>query len=1062
MLLLLAATVLLPSVAQAQSVRASVQGIQRQGYQRVLFNWPEPVSISPSLSGNTLTIGFSKPVDLSVFPLLQGLRGNVVNASMASNGRFIRIQLKQPVTLRPFNSGTSSGVDLLPASASNAATSTQAASPPPSRSRIQLNNRSLTTEPQAIDARTPPTRPTNTPTANSRVTVNQPSHPSLQRALPRFKPAAPPAPPAKDHSLPSQSASSSTPAATPTSPSASSTTSPSPTPAPRSGTSVMDVQSESLPPPSSKTATISGPPLTPTYNREGTTQTLGFNWPQPVGSAVYTAHGRSWLVFAGKAQVQTQRLNTSLSQGLANLVQRPSEDYTVLTLENPKNIPPSVRLEGSRWLVSFQPDTAPLIRPIALTITEGGQRLIPIKKFDDPITHPDPRTGNRLAFVPTSLPGFGVTQPRTFPDANLPTTQQGVVLELLMDDVDLQPRPNGIQIYSPYSLHLSEEARQTKNLLQNDFLETGTFFPANRWRSKLETEDTPPPTKDADPKAKAPPKPNPFVKTEERLLKAMTKAKPEDIAAYRLQLAKLYMAEDLYPEALAMLGWLKKSEPIITRQHQLDALMGMAHFMRGDYGKALSAFNSPDLVKTPELSYWQMLTRIAMGNWNAQVNLSSRNADLLNNYPPKMQQRIAFLLADAFIEQNNVSRALSMLQRLDANGTTEGAEKRMQLYFGRMAEKSGQIGKAIAYWQSLTEQFEDAYARAHALFYSAQAQYLRKMTPPEDVAQMLEKVRTIWRNNDIEKETLRILGQIYIDNGQYADGLRTWKDLIATYGQTETGQKISQRMHDTFERLFNQGEADQLEPLEALALYYEFSYLTPTDHKGDEMIQKLADRLTAFDLLDRAAAMLKHQVQYRLAGDERDRVSTRLTLLHVLNRKYKEALQTLNATDHTSMSPELMRQRNQLRALAHARLGEYTQALAALEGDDSVEGQQVRLEILWRMEDWPRTAGYLESLLPQEVPETRPLPEAQAQNILRLAIAQQFANNPEGLYTTRERYERAMRQSPYARHFNFLTAPDVTPTYTNMQEIGDVLKGFGDYVDTLKQSLQKTGLSGSA
>jgi hypothetical protein len=59
-----------------------------------------------------------------------------------------------------------------------------------------------------------------------------------------------------------------------------------------------------------------------------------------------------------------------------------------------------------------------------------------------------------------------------------------------------------------------------------------------------------------------------------------------------------------------------------------------------------------------------------------------------------------------------------------------------------------------------------------------------------------------------------------------------------------------------FEDLFLSGKADALPAIEALALYYDFSKLTPIGRRGDELIRRLSERLVAVDLLDQASELL--------------------------------------------------------------------------------------------------------------------------------------------------------------------------------------------------------------
>ena len=84
--------------------------------------------------------------------------------------------------------------------------------------------------------------------------------------------------------------------------------------------------------------------------------------------------------------------------------------------------------------------------------------------------------------------------------------------------------------------------------------------------------------------------------------------------------------------------------------------------------------------------------------------------------------------------------------------------------------------------------------------------------------------------------------------------------------------------------------ADEVSPVNALALYFDFRELTPVGDEGDTMIRQLADRLVEVDLLGRAAQLIQHQVTFRLKGDEKARVGTKLAAIYILDRQYDKAM----------------------------------------------------------------------------------------------------------------------------------------------------------------------------
>src|SRR5918912_2177414 len=99
-----------------------------------------------------------------------------------------------------------------------------------------------------------------------------------------------------------------------------------------------------------------------------------------------------------------------------------------------------------------------------------------------------------------------------------------------------------------------------------------------------------------------------------------------------------------------------------------------------------------------------------------------------------------------------------------------------------------------------------------------------------------------------------------------------------------------------FTELYLGAKGDDLKPVDALAMFYEFRELTPIGRRGDELIRRLADRLASVDLLDQAAELLQYQVDHRLEGAARAQVAARLAIIYLANRKPDMAITALRAS----------------------------------------------------------------------------------------------------------------------------------------------------------------------
>ena len=142
-----------------------------------------------------------------------------------------------------------------------------------------------------------------------------------------------------------------------------------------------------------------------------------------------------------------------------------------------------------------------------------------------------------------------------------------------------------------------------------------------------------------------------------------------------------------------------------------------------------------------------------------------------------------------------------------------------------------------------------------------------KITPVQ-AANTFDGLRYRWRGDSTELETIRALGQLYLGQGRYREALEALRSAGAKLPDLP-GSALWQPQSDlaaAFRALFLDGNADGLEPIQALGLFYDFKELTPVGAEGDQMVRNLSRRLVDVDLLDQAAELLKYQADSRLDG----------------------------------------------------------------------------------------------------------------------------------------------------------------------------------------------------
>ncbi|MDB5409273.1 MAG: Conserved exported protein of unknown function, partial [Rhodospirillales bacterium] len=195
--------------------------------------------------------------------------------------------------------------------------------------------------------------------------------------------------------------------------------------------------------------------------------------------------------------------------------------------------------------------------------------------------------------------------------------------------------------------------------------------------------------------------------------------------------------------------------------------------------------------------------------------------------------------------------------------------------------------------------------------------------------------------------------------------------------------------------------------------------------------------------LDRAAGLLEDQVKFRLTGRDKLRVAARLALVRLLDRKPDAALAALNQDGGADIDPDLLRQRQQLRARALLELGRADEALTIIADDSSRDAERLRADIAWRTKRWAEAAKSFAKLAPPTPEGDAKLPDDAARTVLNWGTALSLAGDEDGLGTLAEHYETAMEASPYKDAFRVVTGAGV-PAVGDIRQVADKVAQVSD------------------
>ena len=326
----------------------------------------------------------------------------------------------------------------------------------------------------------------------------------------------------------------------------------------------------------------------------------------------------------------------------------------------------------------------------------------------------------------------------------------------------------------------------------------------------------------------------------------------------------------------------------------------------------------------------------------------------------------------------------------------------------------------------------------------------------DKIIDRLERLRLNWHGDGLELKMLTLLGELYYERKDYINAMRVWNNGVQSFKNTASALDMARRMEEVFIVIFNDGIADKLPPLEALALYYEYRNYMPSGTAGNEMTERLADRLVGVDLLDQASDLLDRQMRTQLEKEPRSKIGAKLAGIYLLNHKPDKALITLQDSVYGENQSLLRLQRNRIAAEAMVDLGKLDIAMQTLGDDNSLDTDKIRIRIYWQQKDWSKLAARIENLLKLRPDITAPMSLDESEYLIKLALAYVFQDNKVQLQYLRDYFTPLMKDNPNAQVFDFITSKDISINSRNFDEVLKSVENTDTFIKNYKAKIAST------
>ncbi|GBF57435.1 hypothetical protein PbB2_01102 [Candidatus Phycosocius bacilliformis] len=754
---------------------------------------------------------------------------------------------------------------------------------------------------------------------------------------------------------------------------------------------------------------------------------LEFDFQSPAPAVIYRRGDSIYVLFATAAEVDLGRIPTGKFVSRAERVK--GEDVAGVRLVAPPEVQAIPSAIGNKWKVVLSPQKTQATRSVALQreqALDGTSRvkaIVPDAAATGMIT--DPEVGDTLLLGMALGPASNLPAQRSYLEAVVPETYHGLVVIPRTDDFELRRDIDGFVLVRPNGMALSGLSGNA-DMTPAANLSPG-FVDFKNWRLGPKADFT--------------------VNLNKLRRKAATElGDTTNKIAARLDLARFLVAWDLGAEAAGVLRQMRADVPALERSPELLALEGIASLMAGHDKAALDLLSEPEIAEDPASQLWAGLAAQNIGNATEARVRFERGKNALQNFDPEYRARFQIANGNAALEVGDGALAAMSANSAQRDAQDSLTQLRAALLAARAMGATGRVNEALVALTKLATA-PDREVAARAIYERANLGEANGKVPLVEAIRALDGLRYSWRGDDLELDVLRRLGGLYIAAGDIRSGLTTMASASTLRPELPAARRLRDALYEQFKYLFLEGGADGMDPIQALALFYDFRHLAPIGPDGDRMVRGLAERLVALDLLPQATQLLQHQVDKRLEGFSKAQVATDLAAIYLMDRRPEEALRAI-WNSRVSLLPEaLNEQRRLIEAASLAELGRKDHALETIEFDDSRDAARVRTEIYMRAGDWPNAAANARASLPPARPTLSP---EDAGEVLRVAVAQAMAREDDFNRNLLRSYGPAMSKSAFAEAFKVVT-DNAIPSTAALQGALKVATGGSPYEGLMRR-----------
>lgn len=716
-----------------------------------------------------------------------------------------------------------------------------------------------------------------------------------------------------------------------------------------------------------------------------------------------------WIVTDSQRSLDTGALAQYAGAELVGVAVEQDDQRQILRIKVKEPYLISAEQIGTVWKIALSRVNINPPRPIWFDkVNLAGKTIL---NLGYPLSHnihwvEDRTHGDRLGIVTAFGPAQGVITQQNQLDFRALVSANGLVILPKVDDLELIKNQEfgDLSISRPGGLRLAASPQDDSeiNYMLADPTRPG-YVNLSLWND-VELGD-------------------PYLMVEDQYLGELINATAADRPNARLRLAQFYLSKGLAHEALGVIELAARETPELEDYIAFHGLRGAAYVLAGNYKAARLDLFLPQFDLDKDIALWRgQLYKGLKKYGEARLNFL-KGEDVIKDYPEDLQAQFLLSYFTSALKSGDVDSAARIEQKLSGLELSPEQDALFAALKGDLALAYEDEHNALKQYAKAIGLSESGnYAYNYADFKATQIGLENGNIPIDRGIRRLQSNQLTWRGDELEVDVAKLLTEKLIEQGEYRSAFEAAKSTVLGNPEISEIRDLQLDMINNFSDYFLTKDANGDEAIDALAFYYDFKEFTPNGREGDDIVRKLADHLIELDLLEQAAALLNHQVSYRLRGVAKAHVAAKLAMVYLMDQKPREALNVLQNSLVSNLPSTVKSQRILLEARALAELGRTEIALEMLGRQDQEAANRLRAEIHWKDGNWQRAGEAYEALVVSSFDslDVKLNPQNRA-DLMRAAIAFALAGDQFGAERLNQNFGDEMKNAENGATFELLT-----------------------------------------